>query len=187
MDFLLKFLGNPKTLVVLAACTAFEFFVLGSRVGVGDTITVPERHSISGADGPIFPPPQTPNEAALQLFGVADGIAMYGHLVDGQISSLPRLNEAGLVPPRSEIKASVDGSLVNLDAAMRQTPRAILALAMSLREHGLAALAYTDPAVKEETDKLGILLGRGLRQMADAVAADMVLTAQDVQTNGVKK
>lgn len=110
MNPLMKFLSNPKTVIGLALCTAVEFSVLafGARPGLGQAITSGEVATVSGGSAGFIQPPQTTDVAALQLFGVVDGASVYGRLIERQVSTIPLSNVEGLIPPRPEIKASVD-------------------------------------------------------------------------------
>lgn len=90
---------------------------------------------------------------------------------------MPAAKNNGLsVPPglASDVAQGVSG----LDEALSRMPRVAVAMARSIDEHGLAALAYDDPKVKVETDSLAQALGRGLGGIAQAVAKDMTETAR---------
>jgi len=90
---------------------------------------------------------------------------------------VPRADAVGLQAPAA-LAPHIEQGVAGLDEALLRMPRVAVAMARSIDQHGIAALAYDDPTVKKETDKLGQALGRGLGGIAQALAKDMTETAQ---------
>lgn len=79
---------------------------------------------------------------------------------------------------KPELARDVAEGVAGLDEALRRMPGVVVSVAHSLDQHGLAALAYDDPAVKQKTNALGEALGRGLGGIARAMAKDMIGAAK---------
>ena len=83
----------------------------------------------------------------------------------------------GLTVP-ANLAPDVARGVAGLEDALSHMPRVAIAMARSIDQHGIAALAYDDPKVKVETESLTQALGRGLGGIAQAVASDMVETTR---------
>jgi hypothetical protein len=54
----------------------------------------------------------------------------------------------------------------------------MLQWAEQVDQHGIAGLAYEDPALAKAGQEIGAQMGLGIRKLANAVAKDMVSGAQ---------
>lgn len=80
---------------------------------------------------------------------------------------------------RAEIQTEVDAGVKQLDRSVRQVPVYAVRVASKIEEHGIAALAYSDPALQEQGRALGTEIGQGIRHFAVALGRDMVLSAHE--------
>lgn len=110
--------------------------------------------------------------------GAGDSPAAMGALVQPIDETVLAAPDATGLYVHPEIAADVADGVKHVDSAIRQTPGVFGAMAKSIDKHGLAALAYEDPAVTEKTDSLAQSLGRGIGSFARALAKDMIRTAQ---------
>ena len=80
---------------------------------------------------------------------------------------------------RTEIQTEVDAGLKQLDRSVRQVPLFAVKVAQQVEEHGIAALAYSDPVLQEQGRALGTEIGQGIRHFALALGKDLVLSAHE--------
>ena len=78
---------------------------------------------------------------------------------------------------RTEIQSDVNAGVRQLDRSVRQVPGYAVKVAQSVEEHGIAALAYSDPELQEQGNSLGVEIGKGIRHLATALGKDLVLSA----------
>lgn len=96
---------------------------------------------------------------------------------------VPRIGD--MVPPsmtttvRSDIQGEVSAGVRQLDRSVRQVPNYAVRVAQNVEEHGIAALAYSDPVLQEQGRELGAEIGQGIRHFAVALRKDLVLTVNE--------
>ena len=88
-------------------------------------------------------------------------------------------------PAPAPIAADVDAGVTNMNRAIATGTVAVAKMSESIARNGvIAALAYDDPAVKEQTDLLANQLGKSLRGFADAVGKDM---QRSIRESGIQQ
>jgi len=88
-------------------------------------------------------------------------------------------------PAPALIAADVDAGVTNMNRAIATGTVAVAKMSESMARNGvIAALAYDDPAVKEQTDLLANQLGKSLRGFADAVGKDM---QRSIRESGIQQ
>ena len=93
---------------------------------------------------------------------------------------------SGLLPPAAHLSPHVELTGQYFAAASRLSP-ALLGRALdSYKQHGISALLQDDPDVRREADRVGALLGTGLRHFSEAVRKDMVLTVERNRLNAAR-
>ena len=80
---------------------------------------------------------------------------------------------------RAEIQQDVDAGVRQVDRSVRQLPAYVVKTAQKVEEHGIAALAYSDPVLKEQGRELGVEIGQGIRHFAVALGKDLVLAVKE--------
>ena len=102
-------------------------------------------------------------------------------IMPSQIDNIVPLSMTTTV--RSDIQSDVNAGVRQLDRSARQVPVYALKVAQQVEEHGIAALAYSDPVLQEEGRSLGKEIGQGIRHFAVALGKDLVASAHD---SGIK-
>ena len=83
---------------------------------------------------------------------------------------------------RSDIQSDVNAGVRQLDRSARQVPLYAVKIAQSVEEHGIAALAYSDPVLQEQGRSLGKEIGQGIRHFAVALGRDLVASVHESGT-----
>ena len=90
-----------------------------------------------------------------------------------------------LTPAPTDIAANVAQGVSQMNEAMKTAPIAMSRMTDSVARNGIiAAFAYDDPAVKEQTNKLGAQLGESLRNFSQAIGKDM---QRSVRESGIQQ
>ena len=90
-----------------------------------------------------------------------------------------------LTPAPADIAGNVSQGVAQMNAAMKTAPVAMSRMTDSVAKNGIiAALAYDDPAVKEQTNKLGAQIGDSLRNFSEAIGKDM---QRSVRESGIQQ
>lgn len=89
-----------------------------------------------------------------------------------------------LTPVHPDIASNVARGVSQMDEAMKTAPVAMARMSESVAKNGIiAALAYDDPAVKAQTNKLSAQIGDSLRNFAEAIGKDM---QRSVRESGIQ-
>ncbi|MBK6616092.1 hypothetical protein [Ottowia sp.] len=79
-----------------------------------------------------------------------------------------------LTPAPADIADNVSRGVSQMNEALKTAPVAMARMSESVAKNGIiAALAYDDPAVRAQTNKLSAQMGDSLRNFAEALAKDM--------------
>ncbi len=77
----------------------------------------------------------------------------------------------------ASIDQDISAGVQTLDRSMRRLPAYTLQVAEKVEEHGIAGLAYHDPALARVGHEIGTEIGTGIRHFAVALLKDMTASA----------
>lgn len=141
----------------------------------GPGAAAPVASGTRGVESPTAPAPsQTVTGAGTVALGLPHIAAAATQPIPMSSGDVP----AGKRAPPPDIAPDVREGLANIDASARQLPGYMLQWAEQVDQHGIAGLAYEDPALAKAGQEIGAQMGLGIRKLANAVAKDMVSGAQ---------
>ena len=82
------------------------------------------------------------------------------------------------------IDQHIDAGVRQLDSGVRKIPGYAIKVAESVEQHGIAALAYENPEMKQAGREIGREIGAGIHQFAMALGKDMVATSRESGLRG---
>ena len=102
--------------------------------------------------------------------------AVYEHIVPiGSYGPPPGM----VTTSNAGIDHEVDAGVRQLDSGVRKIPGYAVKMAESVEKHGIAALAYENPEMKQAGREIGQEIGSGIHHFAMALGKDMIATARE--------